>query len=399
MEITRGANFTAVNVNGVQHVYAASCPSVGSTYEEQLDSAISQLRGIFQSQGAEITYQNVFLRDLGMAEAMGRRMHQIYGWAIPATNYINQSPCEGMMVAVEAMGVGGNGVKVEYPSTRMTVAKYDGLTWVQTANSLATTRWATANPYNRTMFALAETEALLESVGARFDQVVRTWFYMGNIVADEGGNQRYKELNRARTVFFDQHGLTTFPASTGIGMAGDDVILSALAVMGGNVQCVPLENPRQVAAYDYAAHYSPQSPKFSRAMTVAHGGRATTYISGTASITASETQHLGDAERQTEETLDNIAALIGEENLAGHSLPGLGTNMDGLTVARAYVKHVEDYPAVRGVCENRLGCPVIYTMGDVCRDDLLVEIEAVAHSQQNATTEAWSPAIEVVRMA
>ena len=134
-------------------------------------------------------------------------------------------------------------------------------------------------------------------------------------------------------------------------------MLSAIALVSdrSDIRAVPLENPRQTAAYDYAASYSPQSPKFSRAMVLSCGTYATIFISGTASITHSQTRHPGDAVKQTEETLDNIAALIAEENLALHGLPGLGTSLASLGFARVYIKRPEDYAAVRAVCEKRLG--------------------------------------------
>ena len=89
----------------------------------------------------------------------------------------------------------------------------------------------------------------------------------------------------------------------------------ALATDRSDIIAVPLENPRQTAAYDYSTTTVPQSPKFSRAMALSCGEYATIFISGTASITDSETRHVGDAAAQTHETLDNIAALISEENL------------------------------------------------------------------------------------
>ena len=145
---------------------------------------------------------------------------------------------------------------------------------------------------------------------------------------------------------------------------------------------MPLENPRQTPAYDYAADYSPKSPKFSRAMVLSCGSYTTIFISGTASITHSVTRHVGDVVKQTEETLDNIAALIAEENLARHGLPGLGTSLRSLGFARVYIKRPEDYPAVRAICERRLGTlPTIYAVADVCRPELLVEIEGVAFSR------------------
>ena len=128
--------------------------------------------------------------------------------------------------------------------------------------------------------------------------------------------------------------------------------------------------------------YSPQSPKFSRAMVLSCGTYTTIFISGTASITHSQTRHPGDAVKQAEETLNNIAALIDEENLARHGLPGLGTSLASLGFARVYIKQPEDYAAVRAICEQRLGkLPTIYAIADVCRPELLVEIEGVAFSR------------------
>src|SRR5208337_5161313 len=146
-----------------------------------------------------------------------------------------------------------------------------------------------------------------------------TWFYLGGIVDCDGPQQRYQELNRARTDFFRNiHFLNgracvassgrVYPASTGIGTTSRGIVLSAIALVSdrSDIRAVPLENPRQTAAYDYAATHSPQSPKFSRAMVLSCGTYATIFISGTASITHSQTRHPGDAIRQTEETLENI---------------------------------------------------------------------------------------------
>ena len=45
--------------------------------------------------------------------------------------------------------------------------------------------------------------SLLDQAGVRFDQIIRTWLYLGDIVGMEGAVQRYQELNRARTDAFD----------------------------------------------------------------------------------------------------------------------------------------------------------------------------------------------------
>jgi enamine deaminase RidA (YjgF/YER057c/UK114 family) len=118
-------------------------------------------------------------------------------------------------------------------------------------------------------------------------------------------------------------------------------------------------------------------------MAISCGDCATIFISGTASITNSETQHVGDVVAQTHETLDNIAALISEENLSRHGLPGLGASLDSLGMARVYIKRPADYAKARRACEKRLGqLPTIYAVANVCRPELLVEIEGIAFSRK-----------------
>jgi enamine deaminase RidA (YjgF/YER057c/UK114 family) len=135
----------------------------------------------------------------------------------------------------------------------------------------------------------------------------------------------------------------------------------------------------QVSAFRYGAQYSPQSPKFSRAMAVLGPEAVATLVSGTASIVNSETKFVGDVEGQTHQTLDNIAALIARENFARHGAAGAGATLRDLVLARVYVKHQRDYQKVRAICKARLGeLPVTYAVADVCRPDLLVEIEGIA---------------------
>jgi enamine deaminase RidA (YjgF/YER057c/UK114 family) len=181
-----------------------------------------------------------------------------------------------------------------------------------------------------------------------------------------------------------RQGRAFYPASTGIGTLGSGLTISCLALQTqrDDVRLLPLENPRQTSAFDYAKGYSPQSPKFSRAMAVAIGDYVTTWISGTASIINSESVHRGDVERQTEQTIDHIEHLISRENFARHGMEGAGAQLQDLAKVRVYVKRLEDYEKCRAICERRLGpLPIIFAQADVCRPELLVEIEGVAFSR------------------
>ena len=140
----------------------------------------------------------------------------------------------------------------------------------------------------------------------------------------------------------------------------------ALATDRGDVSVVPLQSPRQTAAFDYSSADGPKSSQFSRAIAVSYGEFAKIFLSAAASVADPHARRLDDAVRQTEETLDNIAALIDEDNLSQSGLPGLGASLAGLGLARVYIKRPEDFPAVRAVCRRRLGTvPTTYAIADI----------------------------------
>jgi enamine deaminase RidA (YjgF/YER057c/UK114 family) len=156
----------------------------------------------------------------------------------------------------------------------------------------------------------------------------------------------------------------------------------ALETNRKDVHLLPLENPQQTPAFDYPGKDRALIPKFSRAMALITGDYATIWISGTASIVNSESCHMGDAEAQTKQTLENIENLISAENFARHGYPGAGAALRDLAKIRVYLKDAKDLDKCRKVCEQRLGAvPAVYLVADVCRPELLVEIEGVAFSK------------------
>jgi enamine deaminase RidA (YjgF/YER057c/UK114 family) len=398
--VDKGVGFSAVDLNDVRHVFATAVPRRGSTLGQQASDALRTIEAVIEQEGTSdsIVHQAVFLADVNQVDECRRMIRDFYGSKMPATSYIPQPPCEGKLLAIEALGVGnGTGeVEIERVSEQLVIARHNGIAWVHCAQTVPQIQ--AGGVFDGGLNAFEQMRSLFASVGVGFEQVIRTWLYLGGIVADEGPTQRYKELNRSRTDFFQDmtfrvgrppngfHG-SVYPASTGIGTEGRGIMMSAIALATerNDILAVPLENPRQVSAHEYPDHYSPKSPKFSRAMALSCGTYATIFISGTASITDSETRHEGHAGLQTEETLDNIAALISEDNLGRHGLPGLGTALDSLGLVRVYIKRQEDYAKVRAVCEKRLGeLPTIYAMADVCRPELLVEIEGIAFSHKES---------------
>jgi len=206
----------------------------------------------------------------------------------------------------------------------------------------------------------------------------RIWNYLPQINADGGGLERYRQFNAGRQEAFLEAGRAAFegaPAACALGIHQGALSIRFLA---GQQAPLPVENPRQVSAYRYPETYGPRSPTFSRAALSDIGdGNIALFISGTASIVGHETVHHGDVLEQTRETLRNLQAVITAANERGTAKFALA-ELDCVV----YVRHPSDTEAVRAIIESTLGADApmarhaVYLEADICRSDLLVEIEA-----------------------
>lgn len=220
--------------------------------------------------------------------------------------------------------------------------------------------------------------ASLEETGCPHLQ--RIWNYLPQINGDGGGLERYRQFNLGRQEAFVEAGQAAFdgaPAACALGIHQGALSIRFLA---GRAAPLAIENPRQVSAYRYPATYGPRAPTFSRAaLADMGGGELALFISGTASIVGHETVHLGDIVAQTEETLRNLRAVIAAANARGTAAFDL-CELDAVV----YVRQVADAPRVRQVLEQALGAGAhtltraVFLEADICRQDLLVEIEAHA---------------------
>ena len=390
-----GCSYSLLDNNGVTYFYAVVSPDANGDSRTQALSAIERLDSLLKKERLEggVVSQSVFLRDIGDKQMVRQLLIDYFGDNLPVITYIPQTPCEeGVRFLFEVVALKGE-------TQRLRILRQGE--YAVTVDSCDVSRGyfggivpdeGPVGAYARSKNALARMRALMESAGYSMSNLLRTWIYQGQIVQPEGKTQRYKELNRARTDFFrgvrflENYVPETFrgavyPASTGIGADDVDVTMAALAILSDreDVVCVPLENPGQTPAFDYAEKYSPQSPKFSRAMATVYDGCCTVYVSGTASIVDSETKHLDDAAAQARQTLENIRLLIDGDNLRRHGIDGFESRLENLALVRVYIKRPDDYETVRAICEERLGgTPIIFTFSDVCRGELLVEIEGVA---------------------
>jgi chorismate lyase/3-hydroxybenzoate synthase len=206
--------------------------------------------------------------------------------------------------------------------------------------------------------------------------LIRVWNYLPDINAQAGDDERYRHFNSARQMAFRKSGratMGTVPAACALGSpAGSPISIYFLAARRPPRM---IENPRQTSAYHYPPKFGKHSPIFSRACVWGESGGSNLFISGTASIVGHETIHPGDVVAQTRETMINIGALLNEANrvvgAARYSLEGLQL--------KVYVRNPSDLAAIEATLSQLLksAAGIVYLQADVCREDLLVEIEAV----------------------
>jgi len=218
-----------------------------------------------------------------------------------------------------------------------------------------------------------EIFGLLRTSG--FPHLVRIWNYLPQINGLAGGEERYRQFNAARKTAFMSAGHATagsVPAACALGSkAGSPVSIYFLAT---SQVPIAIENPRQVSAYHYPPQYGAHRPLFARASVLPDAPGTNLFISGTASIVGHETRHHDDAAAQTRETLTNVAAVVEEANRV---VGAARYSMQSLSF-KVYVRRPADLAVIQAQIAQALRpeAPIVYLHADVCRQDLLVEIEA-----------------------
>lgn len=217
--------------------------------------------------------------------------------------------------------------------------------------------------------------------------IARIWNYVPRILddADSGlpqqDRERYRQFNAGRRDAWEsfgpkqRDGSMFLPAATGIGSHNGPLVVECLITSD---PVTYIENPRQIPAYNYPPKYGTKPPVFARGSLVKSQDQTELYISGTASIVGSSTRHRGNAIAQVKETFKNISTLIGDENLSNYNEKGF--ELSDIVGLRVYIKDRTQYLLIREEVEKIIGTdtPIVYVNDDICRPDLLLEIEGVA---------------------
>lgn len=209
-------------------------------------------------------------------------------------------------------------------------------------------------------------QGALAQAGMTMKEVARTWFFLDDILG------WYGEFNRVRNAVFEQHELRpgSMPASTGVrgrNPAGAALTAAVWAVKphdAANAVATFVGSPRQCAATAYGS-------AFSRAVEINAGGHRQLLVSGTASIEpGGQTAYVGEVRAQIELTMQVVGDL----------LQSRGMSYADVSRATAYFKNGADLPVFQTwrAANQLLTMPVVNTCCEVCRDDLLFEIEVDA---------------------
>lgn len=213
--------------------------------------------------------------------------------------------------------------------------------------------------------AFEKIESALRLAEMDFSNVVRTWMYLNELLC------WYDKFNTVRTQFFAERGVFdgVVPASTGIGVGnpvGAALITDVFAIKAKNdsIRVQMVASPLQCPADDYKS-------SFSRAVEVILPDHCRLYVSGTASIgPGGQTAHVGNTKKQISRTMEVVESILESRRMS----------WSDVCRAVAYFKNIDETSLFDKYCkDNSLpALPIATAHSDICRDDLLFEIEVDA---------------------
>lgn len=236
-----------------------------------------------------------------------------------------------------------------------------------------------AEYYNReeqTCRMFDKTERILRQYSGSYRNVIRTWIYLDKIL------DWYKEFNIIRNAKYQEFGFIPkqpgeveteqiyLPASTGILGTNPEkaaAIMDVLAVIPGPESRIKINQTsgvKQKSPFWYGS-------AFSRAMNINEPESTTILLSGTASIDEQgRTVYIGDTNLQIQKTIEVINALLKESKES--------ISINDICTATVFLKKSEDFEIYKKTAEEcgLTGLPTVCVVADVCRDDLLFELDA-----------------------
>jgi hypothetical protein len=380
--------------------YFVYLPSVEGNLEDEWKQCLHQITKS-GSLGYKPVKLNIFIDTTDFESFLEKRdrirqlLFNEFGSPFPAINISAHPPEKPWKVVVE-------GTFTNDKSVRITTKSYQSVNYVVLESDYKKEIWAGGvscymfpdDTKKAAESAFDIMAGLLANENMSLDNLVRQWNYIGNILTVKNRVQNYQVFNEVRNDYYSKYRkIHGYPAATGVGMKHGGVILDFCAVLPDkSLQIKAVDNPNQVNAYNYDQQVLVGKPKegdpvkhppqFERALLMADKNDVILHISGTASIIGQKTMGKGDVGEQTIVTLENIKKLTDTERL-NQLVPGAFPYRNRYSLFRVYIKKQEDFGIVRKICSEHFpSVPTTYIEADICRDDLLMEIEAEAEPGQ-----------------
>ena len=352
-------------------IYMTATPGGKRPLDEQAQEIFSAITGTLHSKKAHILQERIF----GSQSAMKKVLHlrsEIYGDIDDGVAPSALCGKEGMCAPIAGVQVHAVICKAK-PETIVLdgipcgrVIRLPGRAYLTLSDIRADESAQLAGePSEQAKVMMQKSESVLTRFGADFLSVPRTWMWLCDILS------WYDDFNHVRNTFFTERGLIgegsrqSMPASTGIGLypaGGGGCAMDVTAVLepADSIQFLGAVGKQQ-CALEYGSAFS----RASRCVTPAG---ETVFVSGTASIDAGgATTNVGDAIGQINTTIDNVRAV----------LRNMDTADEDVVQVVAYCK-TTDVEKVFGRLKSSYPWPWVTVICDICRPDLLFEIEATA---------------------
>lgn len=226
---------------------------------------------------------------------------------------------------------------------------------------------------------------ILNTEGFAINDIVRQWNYIEHITHLSEQGQNYQQFNDARSRFYElvqwENG---YPAATGIGANCGGVVVVIDAIKDSAKYSRPIDNPLQLSAHSYTQKVlisgqdsqKKTTPKFERARWVGDADMGMIYISGTAAIRG-EDSLCADVAQQGVVTMENIEHLTSRGNQEFNQVPYPAECE--YEMMRVYLKSSDNWGQVSDWLKENCHCEdVAIVVADVCRQELLIEIEGIA---------------------
>jgi len=352
-------------------IYISAVPAESASAQSQAQEIFSGISGILRSKKAHIFAERVFAAQSAM-EILSRARSQAYADlddGVAPSYLVAKEGLLGPIAGVQVHAISSDSrpevisldqtgcgrilrVSGRHPALR------ESRTYLTLSNISAPqspqAKFKPANAGEQAQAMMEKAESALKQFGVDFLSVPRTWMWLKDILS------WYDEFNHVRTKFFTERRLIgagtrqSMPASTGIGLGPSDgshcaMDLTAVLEPQNSIQFLQAVG-KQHCALEYGSAFS----RASRAVTPAG---QTVFVSGTASIDADgATTHIG-------------------------VLADMSCRDEDVVQVVAYCKTTE-VENIFNASKGALNWPWLTAICDICRPDLLFEIEATAMPKQ-----------------